>query len=163
MDGIDNGISQYPQNSGDQNYTNSTDLSSRVAKLNPWWNEPNVNLDERFLKAVELTGNEFTEKLDYLAKSWLPARDIVLDTLNSRFEIDSSGRILLLKAFAPWKEHLHKLERDQEIHAGQLPLYVVYEDDRDHTYRIQAVAVSPSSFESSHFWTCMVPNVQSTH
>ena len=148
MDGIDNGVSQYPPSAGEPIYRDSTNLSSRVANLNPWWNQTDVNLDERFLKAVELTGTEFMGKLDYLANSWFPARDIVLDTLKSRFEVDPSGKILLLKSFCPWKEHLHSLEKDHGVSADQLPLYVVYEDDRDHSYRVQAVAVSPSSFES---------------
>lgn len=148
MDGIDNGVSQYPSSVGEPIYRDSTNLSSRVASLNPWWNQNNVNLDERFAKAVELTGSEFTQKLDYLANSWFPARDIVLDTLKTRFEVDPSGKIMLLKAFCPWKEHLHSLEKAHKINVDQLPLYVVYEDDRDHSYRIQAVAVAPSSFES---------------
>lgn len=141
-------MSQYPASAGEPIYRDSTNLSSRVGNLNPWWNQTDVNLDERFLKAVELTGSEFLQKLDYLANSWFPARDIVLDTLKARFEVDPSGKIMLLKSFCPWKEHLHLLERAHNIHADQLPLYVVYEDDRDHSFRVQAVAVSPSSFES---------------
>lgn len=39
IDGIDNGISQYPADSVAR-YTNRTDLSTRVSWLNPSWNEP---------------------------------------------------------------------------------------------------------------------------
>lgn len=39
IDGIDNGISQYP-NDIQPKYRNRTDLSSRVGWLNPAWNEP---------------------------------------------------------------------------------------------------------------------------
>ena len=38
IDGIDNGISQYP-NDIQPKYRNRTDLSSRVGWLNPAWNE----------------------------------------------------------------------------------------------------------------------------
>ena len=39
IDGIDNGISQYP-NDIQPKYRNRTDLSTRVGWLNPAWNEP---------------------------------------------------------------------------------------------------------------------------
>lgn len=39
IDGIDNGISQYP-NDIQPKYRSRTDLSSRVGWLNPAWNEP---------------------------------------------------------------------------------------------------------------------------
>jgi len=39
IDGIDNGVSQYP-NDIKPKYRNRTDLSSRVGALNPWWNQP---------------------------------------------------------------------------------------------------------------------------
>lgn len=39
LDGIDNGISQYPTEIK-PNYRNRTDLSSRVGALNPAWNQP---------------------------------------------------------------------------------------------------------------------------
>ncbi len=39
LDGIDNGISQYP-NDIHPKYGIRTDLSSRVGWLNPVWNEP---------------------------------------------------------------------------------------------------------------------------
>jgi uncharacterized UPF0160 family protein len=39
LDGIDNGITQYP-NDIQPKYRSRTDLSSRVSWLNPAWNEP---------------------------------------------------------------------------------------------------------------------------
>lgn len=38
IDGIDNGVSQYP-NDAQPRYRTRTDLSSRVGWLNPAWNE----------------------------------------------------------------------------------------------------------------------------
>lgn len=39
IDGIDNGVSQYPSDIKPK-YRSRTDLSSRVGRLNPWWNQP---------------------------------------------------------------------------------------------------------------------------
>lgn len=39
LDGVDNGITQYP-NDIQPKYRSRTDLSSRVGWLNPAWNEP---------------------------------------------------------------------------------------------------------------------------
>ena len=50
FDGIDNGISQYPAELKPK-YKESTNISARVMRLNPWWNQTGVDLDERFLKA----------------------------------------------------------------------------------------------------------------
>jgi uncharacterized UPF0160 family protein len=129
-------------------YKESTNISSRVAKLNPWWNEKNVDLMDRFLKAVEMTGSEFKQRVEYLGLSWLPARDIVARCLKARFDVHPSGKIMVMDQFCPWKEHLHDLEKELDIQADQQPLYVLYEDDREKAWRIQAVATQPSSFES---------------
>ena len=66
--------------------------------------------------------------------------------LDARFEVDPSGGIMRLTTYCPWKEHLHSLEAEAGA-AGQV-LYVLYEDEREHKWRIQAVSASPGSFES---------------
>jgi hypothetical protein len=43
------------------------------------------------------------ERVDFYANSWLPARALVLDALEKRFQIDSSGRIILFEQVCPWK------------------------------------------------------------
>lgn len=104
FDGIDNGISQYVT-SEPPRYRSRTDISSRVGALNPRWNEPSNEdvLLERFLKASEMCGNEFKERLDYLAKAWLPAREIVQRAVEARKQVHPSGKILIFDEFAPWK------------------------------------------------------------
>ena len=103
---------------------------------------------ERFLKAVEMAGSEFKQRVEYLGLSWLPARDIVARCLKTRFDVHPSGKIMIMDQFCPWKVHLHDLESELSIQAEQQPLYVLYEDDREKAWRIQAVATQPSSFES---------------
>lgn len=104
FDGIDNGITQYIS-SEPALYRSRTDISSRIGALNPRWNEEfnDSILDERFSKASELAGKEFLERLDYLYKAWLPAREIVKRAVEKRKEVDPSGKVLVFDEFAPWK------------------------------------------------------------
>ncbi|KAI0793480.1 GAMM1 protein [Abortiporus biennis] len=149
IDAVDNGISQYPKDISPL-YRNSTDISRRVGHLNPAWNQPfdAQTVDKQFLKASALVGNEFLGRLEYYANAWLPARDLVSDALNKRKEVDSSGKIILFEQFAPWKEHLFELEAELAIPEAEKPIYVIYPDETGGNWRIQAVPVSPESFES---------------
>jgi len=149
LDGIDNGISQYSSDIQPK-YRNRTDLPSRVGWLNPAWNEPfdSQTVDAQFLKASQLAGEEFLGRLNYFGRSWLPARDIVLDGLSRRIKIDPSGRIILFDQYAPWKEHLFELELELAVPAHAQPFYVIYPDEAGGNWRVQAVSVSPESFES---------------
>ncbi|CCO33437.1 UPF0160 protein [Rhizoctonia solani AG-1 IB] len=149
IDGIDNGVLQYPSEIAPA-YRNRTDLSSRVGRLNPRWNEvvDSDGVDALFRKASELTGTEFLGRLDYLANAWWPARDLVSNALGARTQVDPSGHIILFEQFAPWKEHLFELESSLKVSDEQKPIYVLYPDETGGNWRIQAVPVSPDSFES---------------
>ncbi|KAJ3507081.1 hypothetical protein NMY22_g17045 [Coprinellus aureogranulatus] len=151
IDAIDNGIAQYSKDI-EPKYRNRTDLSSRVARLNPKWNEPfsNAILDERFQVASALTGKEFMEQLEFYTTSWLPARQLVTELVNnSKKTVDPTGKVLLFDKFVPWKEHLFDLEKDAStgIEEGAAT-YIVYPDESGGNWRVQAVPVSPHSFES---------------
>jgi uncharacterized UPF0160 family protein len=101
IDGIDNGVNQYPS-SLTPAYRSKTDISTRVGWLNPRWNvqvSP-ADVDQIFLKASALVGDEFVDRLDYYSNAWLPARQLVLDALN-RATLD--GRVIVFDIFAPWK------------------------------------------------------------
>ncbi|KAH9082050.1 GAMM1 protein [Lactarius deliciosus] len=149
IDGIDNGISQYP-NDIQAKYRSRTDLSSRVGWLNPAWNEPfdSQTVDAQFSKASQLAGEEFLGRLSYYGRSWLPARDLVLAALSKRENVDPSGRVIVFDQYAPWKEHLFELEQELSVPAPTQPFYIVYPDETGGNWRIQAVPVSPESFES---------------
>lgn len=103
--------------------------------------------------------------MDYYAKAWLPARDLVVDALNQRLNVDPSGHIILFEQFAPWKvrtilvkknsrelstpqEHLFEVEAEQSISEESKPFYILYPDETGGNWRIQAVPVSPDSFDS---------------
>ncbi len=83
FDGNDNGVDRYP--GVKPLYRDGTSIASRVSRLNPAWNEENVNLDERFMKAVEITGEEILSTIKFVANQWLPARDLVKTLLDSRY------------------------------------------------------------------------------
>ena len=54
-----------------------------------------------------------------------------------------------LSSFVPWKSHVYELEAELGIQGDDKNVkYVVYEDDRDGSWRIQAVGVAPGSFTS---------------
>jgi len=145
VDGIDNGVSQYDSDKPAR-YANHTGLSSRVGSLNPRWNEPDPpeRYDEQFAKAMALAGGEFLAAVRYAGEAWLPARRHVKEALDKRHEVDASGEILRLDTFCPWKEHLFELEKEGSV--DPLPKYVLYQDQKG-AWRIQAVPVTPDSFD----------------
>ena len=149
IDGVDNGVSQWDNGDTPPRYVSKTDLSSRVSNLNPRWNQPETpsHFDAAFARAVALTGAEFMEALDYTSAAWLPARQYVAQALAGRFEVHPSGGVLQLPRFCPWKEHLYELEEEAGTRLGPLPVYCLYPDSGGQ-WRIQAIPVNPSSFDS---------------
>lgn len=62
------------------------------------------SLQAQFIKASQLAGEEFLSRLNYYSNAWLPARDLLLESvLSSKSLIDPSGKIILLEKFLPWK------------------------------------------------------------
>ncbi|KAF4351082.1 hypothetical protein F8388_013187 [Cannabis sativa] len=148
IDAVDNGINQYDTDQPAR-YVNNTHLSSRVGRLNLDWIDPDQSStkeNEAFQKAMALAGGEFLDSLRFHAKSWLPARSIVMECLSARWDIDPTGEIMVLDRFCPWKLHLFELEEELKINPSIK--YVLYQDERAKQWRVQAVAVSPDRFES---------------
>jgi len=147
VDAVDNGVNQW-DSSEPPKYVNNTTLGARVGRLNPAWNQDSSDevLYAQFLKAVALTGQEFTECVQYVFNSWLPGRSYVKEAIEARHSVDPSGQIIKLTHFCPWKEHLYDLEAELGV---QPPiLYCLYEDDREKKWRIQCVSIGPGSFEN---------------
>eukprot|EP00601_Ochromonadales_sp_CCMP2298_P004820 CAMPEP_0173174840 /NCGR_PEP_ID=MMETSP1141-20130122/3566_1 /TAXON_ID=483371 /ORGANISM="non described non described, Strain CCMP2298" /LENGTH=351 /DNA_ID=CAMNT_0014096989 /DNA_START=50 /DNA_END=1105 /DNA_ORIENTATION=- len=142
IDAIDNGVSIADT---EPRYHVSTTLSARVGQFNPEWNEPQTPdvQNEQFAKALLLTGSEFLQRAEGLFKSWWPARTIVQQALEQSRSLSADGKIVIFSQACPWKDHLFELEE-----AGFGPvLYALYPDSGG-SYRIQAVPVSPNSFDS---------------
>lgn len=144
MDAIDNGVSRY-ETELKPRYTDHTNLASRVGNLNPWWNQTGIDMMERFVKASNLAGGELDDRIDYLAHSWMPAREVVESALKKRHDVHPSGQILYLEQFCNWKDHLHTLEAELAIDTEIL--YVLYKDESG-KFRVQAVSIAPDSFVS---------------
>ena len=47
-----------------------------------------------FQKASAVTGEELMGQLEYYIKAWLPARGIIKEALDARFDVDPSGSIV---------------------------------------------------------------------
>lgn len=143
VDAVDNGISQ---SDGEQRYTISSTISSRVSYLNPQWNSKEQDTEEGFRKALALVGSEFQDRLLYFTNAWLPARDVVLQAIKSRHQVDVSGQVLLLQqGGCPWKEHLFALEK--ELQLQELIKFVLYCDQNGH-WRVQCVPAGPNTFQN---------------
>jgi len=143
VDAHDNGI---PTHDGQARYAVTTTLASRVANLRPHWNDPEQDFDQGFYKAMDLVWPEFQERIQFYAKVWWPAREIVSKALENRFKVHESGRILLLEnGGCPFKEHLYELEDEQGI-TGEI-LYVLF-TDQNGIWRVLAVGVKNEGFKS---------------
>lgn len=148
VDAIDNGINQYETDEPPR-YVNNTTLSSRISRLNMNWYDTDQSPekeDQAFQHAMTLAGSEFLDCIHFHAKSWLPARSVVMECLAARKSIDPSGEIMLLTKSCPWKFHIFDLEVEMKI--DPLLKYVIYQDDRNNKWQVQAVALSPDKFES---------------
>ncbi|ABN65680.1 predicted protein [Scheffersomyces stipitis CBS 6054] len=148
LDANDNGINNYSteieatKKFSDKNIT----LPSLVSKLNPKWNESctDADFDRQFLKSSELMGMAFISVLEGYGKGWLPAKSIVEESFDARFDVDKSGEILVLNQFCPWKEHLYSIEKENNAE-GQIK-FVLFQDSSD-KWRVSTVSVTSSSFE----------------
>jgi uncharacterized UPF0160 family protein len=151
VDGVDNGVSQYDILEGaEPNYENNTNLSSRVGKLNPNWNEPFTaeRQMEQFLKAVALAGKEFDEELNYLANVWLPGRKPVEEAIAKREEVDTSGKIIKLEQYCPWKDHLYEVEKESGLDSEEKRVeFVLFEDESAKKWRVSTVPIAAGSFD----------------
>ncbi|XP_013773426.1 UPF0160 protein MYG1, mitochondrial-like isoform X2 [Limulus polyphemus] len=143
IDAIDNGISTHDEQ---PRYHISTHLSSRVSYLNPPWNSLNQDTDEGFKKAMELTGNEFKDKVFYYGNVLWPARLLVEEAVKNRKNVDPSGEIVNLKeGGCPWKDHLLSIEEECAI--DPKIKFVIYRD-MNQQWRVQCVPVRLGSFEN---------------
>ncbi|CAG5103733.1 Similar to MYG1: MYG1 exonuclease (Bos taurus), partial [Cotesia congregata] len=126
VDAIDNGV---PMFDAEPKYRIVTNLSARVARLNPEWNSQGLDSDGQFAKAVELCGEEFRYFVESSARIWLPAREYVRQALEKRFEVDPSGEIFELQTSVPWKDHFFELEKSMNISP---PIkYVIFKDNKE--------------------------------
>lgn len=68
-------------------YRIGTNVSARVGRFNVRWNSVGLDEDEQFYKAVDVVAEEFLDVINYTHKVWLPARNIVKEAIEKRFEV----------------------------------------------------------------------------
>lgn len=74
------------------------------------------------MRAMALVGGEFAQVLKGYHEDWLPARALVKEALEKRFEVDPSGEIMKLDTGCPWKSHLFSLE--EELSSAEKPVNI---------------------------------------
>lgn len=143
LDAVDNGVPMFEN--GEPKYHISTHLSARVGQLNtPWYEESTPEKSyQGFTKAMAMVGAELYDKIFHCALSWWPARDIVQQAIENRYQVHPSGLILDLASFCPWNEHFFELE--EELKLDPKPLYVLFADSAN-GMRVRAIPVSSTSF-----------------
>nr|CAD7598391.1 unnamed protein product [Timema genevievae] len=142
IDGIDNGV---PMFDGEPYYRITTNLSSRVGNLNTPWNAKELNQEENFQKAFIMVGKEFEDRVSSTARIWWPARSLVLQAIQNRFNVHPSGEIIEFPngTACPWKEHLFHIEGQQKI---EPTIKFVLFADSNSSWRVQAVPVAIGSY-----------------
>lgn len=147
FDANDNGISAYPADVK-PTIARGFDIFQHVNLLNPGWNEVITpeSSNASFMKAVSVVSDAFNLYLNNCLNFWLPARDIVIQSLESK-ALSASGcsadsKILVLSTSCPWKDHLFNTPGTEDI------LYLIYPEGANSSWRIQACPESPDSFVS---------------
>ncbi|KAJ4458437.1 putative UPF0160 protein C27H6.8 [Paratrimastix pyriformis] len=151
VDANDNGIDQYSHvlpPGAEPLFAIHSDLSSRVASLNPNWQETCTpgEVDARFMQGVGLCREEFLRTFSHAVKSWLPARAIISKAIEERHLLapDCGGRVLVLSQNAPWRDHLFTIEEERSISPSIL--YVVVEDAPRHQWSSVCVPLHRNTF-----------------
>ncbi|ODQ77832.1 hypothetical protein BABINDRAFT_163219 [Babjeviella inositovora NRRL Y-12698] len=147
LDANDNGINNYAADIKPNFHDKNITLPSIVSHLNPSWNTnpTDADYDRQFHKASALMGEVFMNLLDGYGNGWLPARTIVEDAFNARFDVDPSGKIMVLDQFCPWKEHLYCIEKEAD--KENEILYVLFGDSSG-AWRISTVSLTSTSFQN---------------
>lgn len=146
IDGIDNGAPMYD---GEPSYRISSDLSSRVGRYNAAWNSTDdFDVQSQFEKAMVIVGEEFVDRVLYYGSVWYPARSIVEEALEDRYNVHPSGEIINLSQICPWKDHLFDLENEKGL-VGVAKYVLFCSSATD--YRVICVPNKPGSFVCRKF------------
>lgn len=106
-------------------------------------------MNAAFCIAMQLATSELMTAVLRSVTTWLPARDIVKASLAKAHEVHPSGKIMVLDAFCPWKDHLFELEGEAAARGTPLipVLYAVFADSSGSWYVVLA---------TMRYHTCML-------
>eukprot|EP00116_Pleurobrachia_bachei_P008586 sb/3468848/ len=140
VDAVDNGINQTEEK---PKYHVTTTLAGRVRALNPNWNDEKQDFDGQFAKAMNLVGQELTDRINGMARVWLPAKNLVKQAFEDRFNVHPSGKIIRLSGDGcPWKQHLYDLEEETDTEGSILYVLAKSAD----SWRVITVGVKGEGF-----------------
>ncbi|UKJ89998.2 hypothetical protein MACJ_003256 [Theileria orientalis] len=146
MDANDNGV---PLSDGDLKYKISTDLPNRVSRLNPSWKDKDVNdVDERFMKAVELTGQDFDYFVSNELNVILPAKTHLEKAMEKRFETHKSGKVIEMIKSCPFSGFLYKHEDEHGVSDKDRVLYYITFEETSNQWRSTCIKEKGTQFKS---------------
>lgn len=146
IDGVDNGITQYPKEIMPKYKSQYTDLCSRISRLNNRSvSKEAQSQDELFFKAMAIAKEDFVYEVTNKFVDKYIGVSIVKEAFSKRKNIHESGKIIYIESSCSWKEALSKLEKAEA--AEEQILFVLYHDKLDGNYRVQAVPLAQGSFE----------------
>ncbi|KAL3318977.1 hypothetical protein Ciccas_002354 [Cichlidogyrus casuarinus] len=138
VDAIDNGVCIADVK---PNYVINTDLASRVGRCNPGWNDTDQEEQPRFEKAMRMVELEFDQAVNFIFRSWLPARSLVKEAYDKRFSSHPSGKLIIFSKDPPiWKDHLLEIESIDKDSVSK-PIFCIY-PRKDNSWSCQAVPAS---------------------
>jgi len=125
-------------NSGGSGHS-KTDITSRVAKLRPKWDDECRDYDKAFTLAMDLVRTELLEVMMVTGGSDWRARLALRAKISSRHEDHESGRVLFFDCDKPvkWCHCLLELERETEIHGKHTNILFVVSKTNDHHYGLK--------------------------
>eukprot|EP00918_Siedleckia_nematoides_P054817 GHVU01119732.1.p1 GENE.GHVU01119732.1~~GHVU01119732.1.p1 ORF type:complete len:339 (+),score=69.97 GHVU01119732.1:629-1645(+) len=140
VDALDNGVSMCAE----PLYVIRSDLTSRVARLNPAWNEPQSPeaTMAAFRKAIEVAKSELDAHVHNHYDNIYSARRIVAAAMDERMALHPSGEVICVSQNCPYLEHVIDLEKKQNIE-GHIK-FVIAPHPKD--WRVRAVPVSMKQF-----------------
>lgn len=112
IDANDNGVDPAPKEH--LKYWSSSSLPSRVARCNPAWNcKKEFTQHVQFKKALALVEEEILWGLRGIVLVHMPAYEVVKEAWDAREKFHSSGEIMFMDRWAPWKNYIFEIEEEE--------------------------------------------------
>lgn len=112
-----------------------------------WKGNYDVNRKREALeKAVNYAKEILQGMVANLRDEYIPAKEVVEEGFKQRISEHSSGRILVLRKFVPWRDHVYEIETKMGILPAEQPHWIVFQDERSLQWRATAIACKGERF-----------------
>lgn len=130
IDAIDNGV---PIANPPLQYRITTDISSRVGRMNPSWVETDVDPNVRFQEAMKLVLGEFSQCVANNMEAFGKPKEIFLEAYKNRFNLHKSGLVIEIPRGMPFMRFMYDIEEKNDTKAEEkLCFYITYEKSNNH-------------------------------